>query len=385
MAINLSNLTFTEQDDVVPVSGVELIFNTGIANTLAGNDIINGRSEGTSDGLTYSFRNYGTLTTGEGNDILTGTLNDSYGFALSAVAIYNDGAIDTGDGNDIIIGIIEEADQPSYAISSIEGTIDTGDGNDIITGITQQGTGIFNLYSNINTGDGDDTITGISNAENGDGLHNDGTINTGNNDDFIISQGKFLNSGWVFLGEGNDSIAADTDFSDRAIENLGFMGTGDGKDTITTTGVIYNEGIIETGNGDDSIIVDGGIDDLTGTRYGIYNNGGAINTGDGNDSIIANEGFQSAPNSGGAWFLGEGEDYIKGYGSGDFYGGNGFDRLELTPGTYTLKKWVDNTGESVVFTKGNSLMITSEFEQLIAGGTTYDFTSLTEGQIITVA
>jgi hypothetical protein len=33
--------------------------------------------------------------------------------------------------------------------------------------------------------------------------------------------------------------------------------------------------------------------------------------GDGNDSIIANEGFESAPNSSGAWFLGEGDDYIR--------------------------------------------------------------------------
>jgi hypothetical protein len=95
--------------------------------------------------------------------------------------------------------------------------------------------------------------------------------------------------------------------------------------------------------------------------------------------------LSQAPNSSGAWFLGEGDDYIKGFGSGDFYGGNGFDKLELTPGSYTLKKWADNTGESVVFTKGNSLMITSEFEQLIAGGTTYDFASLTDGQIIVVA
>jgi hypothetical protein len=115
-------------------------------------------------------------------------------------------------------------------------------------------------------------------------------------------------------------------------------------------------------------------------RYGIYNNGGAINTGDGNDSIIANEGFESAPNSSGAWFLGEGEDYIKGFGSGDFYGGNGNDILELTPGTYTVGIW-----DRVIFAKGNSLMLASEFEQLIAGDQTYDFTSLTAGQIIVVA
>jgi hypothetical protein len=42
MAIELSNIIFTDQDDVVPVSGVEEIVNTGIANTLAGNDIITG-------------------------------------------------------------------------------------------------------------------------------------------------------------------------------------------------------------------------------------------------------------------------------------------------------------------------------------------------------
>ena len=40
MTIELSNLTFTEQDDIVPASGVDEIVNTGVANTLAGNDTI---------------------------------------------------------------------------------------------------------------------------------------------------------------------------------------------------------------------------------------------------------------------------------------------------------------------------------------------------------
>ncbi len=83
-------------------------------------------------------------------------------------------------------------------------------------------------------------------------------------------------------------------------------------------------------------------------------------------------------------FLGEDEDYIKGFGSGDFYGGSGNDTLELTPGTYTVGIWGEK-GESPIFTKGNQLMISSEFEQLIAGGTTYDFASLTDGQTISVA
>jgi hypothetical protein len=58
MAIELSNLTFTEQDDIVPLFGVEEIVNTGMANTLAGNDVIIGTS--TND---YAFENMGTLNT----------------------------------------------------------------------------------------------------------------------------------------------------------------------------------------------------------------------------------------------------------------------------------------------------------------------------------
>jgi hypothetical protein len=261
--------------------------------------------------------------------------------------------------------------------------IDTGNSDDIITGTAAHGYGISN-QGNITTGDGNDTITGIGDL-NYSGLYNSirGTINTEDGNDSIISHGKFYNYGNVFLGDGNDSIAADTGFPNLALENFRFIGTGDGNDIITSTGFIYNEGVIETGKGDDSIIVDGGTEDITGTTYGIKNKGGAINMGDGNDSIIANEGFESDSNSSGAWFLGEGEDYIKGFGSGDFYGGEGQDTLELTPGTYTVGIWGEGD-TSVIFTKGSSLMITSEFEQLIAGSTIYNFASLTAGQTIVV-
>jgi hypothetical protein len=446
MDIELSNLTFTDQDDVVPASGGGQIVNTGIVNTLAGND----RITGSGARFKYSFLNGGVLNTGDGDDILTGSRNvnedpdlggagfRTYGGEFSAATFTGirryGGIIETGNGNDKITGIAQRGagiavtfggtintgnDNDTITGTATNtgirldkgGTVDTGNGNDIITGTgffgfensstfntgdgndiitgtdtTGGGYGIYNnietvvsQYSTnnitIDTGDGDDIITGIG----GIGIYNDATINTGNSADSIISQGSFINKGNVFLEDGNDSIIADANLPDRALENFNFIGTGDGNDTIITTGVIYNEGIIETGNGDDSIIVNG-----TGTGYGIYNNGGAINMGDGNDSIIANEGFESGSNSSGAWFLGEGNDYIKGYGSGDFYGGNGNDTLELTPGTYTVGIWGEG-GESPIFTKGNQLMITSEFEKLKAGNTLYDFTSLTAGQIITVA
>jgi hypothetical protein len=527
MAIELSDITFTEQDDVVPASGVEEIVNTGVANTFAGNDKIIGTGETLRAILFYSLytvgiynksngtintdngddeitgygnigiynESNGTINTGNGRDKITGYGSQTDSSALDHTGVFNDGIINTDSGDDTISGYAT-GDYPGGVVNSgsintgngddniigdglsggvtngAGGTINTGNGDDSIIGTSSQDWGIYNGgytdendFPIINTGNGDDSIIGTSsginaigigvvykgaiNTNNGndsiigtgsvlgiicaeDGIidtgdGNDiltgingialgsfsgsnsskGTIKTGKGDDIItgigrisndtlctidtdadndsiISEGNFTNKGNVFLGEGNDSITADTTYIfDRALENFGFIGTGDGNDIINSTGIIYNQGVIETGNGDDSIIVNGGVDD-NGTRYGIYNNGGAINMGDGNDSITANEGFQSGSNSSGAWFLGEGDDYIKGFGSGDFYGGNGNDTLELTSGTYTVGIWGEG-GESPIFTKGNQLMITSEFEKLKAGSIIYDFTSLTAGQIITVA
>jgi hypothetical protein len=64
---------------------------------------------------------------------------------------------------------------------------------------------------------------------------------------------------------------------------------------------------------------------------------------------------------------------------------NGRDTLELTAGTYTV---VIN-GATVTFNGKNSsgfdvTMNTTGFEQLIAGSTTYAFSSLSNGQRITI-
>ncbi len=415
MAIELSDLMFTEQDDIVPESGVAQILNTYIANTLAGNDIINGSSIGNNyyDSLGFGFKNVGVLNTDDGNDAITGITSENP-FIYNNYGLVNEGTLNAGEGNDVITGSgyyirtgyyngiynsgTLNAGEGDDRITGFgngenglvnEGTLNTEDGNDIITA-SGQFKGIFiNDRATLNTGEGNDTIIGSASGAYGDGYGGygifmyDSTINTGNGEDSIISQGTFLNWGGVFLGHGNDSITS-TNYSQRAFENYNFIEIGDGDDIITSNGLIYNLGIINTGNVNDSIIANGGIDEITGNYYSIYNNGGNINTGDGNDSIIANAGFQSGENSSGSVFLGEGEDYIKSFGNGDFYGGSGNDILELTPGTYTVGIWGEG-GESPIFTKGNQLMITSEFETLIAGGITYNFASLTAGQIITVA
>ena len=495
MAIELSTITFTEQDDIVPVSGVEEISNTSLANTLAGDDIITGTGkfitslpfevfsgpyyysytiknysglsnayatlntatgndritgivknsenffeEDSHSGITNSFgtintedgddtitgiiqnptshfgpsggiyNHYATINTGDGNDIITGTAepiitdsnqvraagirseystidtgdgNDtitgtgleglSAGIDLNSGGTFNTGKGDdiitgigailnlmvtfnTGEGNDTIIGSAKNLIYGAAIYNS--GSMDTGDGNDIINGtniindniIGSTGYGIFNEQGSIDTGDGNDIITGLSDI----GCYNGGSINTGNGEDSIIFQGGLNNEGEVFLGDGNDSISVDPDYSDVALENFQMIDTGNGNDIITSTGVIYNQSVIETGNGDDSIIADGGFEALGG-RYN-YEALGYVS-------------------------LGNGKDNLKSFGSGQFSGGNGNDTLELTSGTYTIGIWYT----AVTFTKGSNIMVASEFEKLIAGSTTYDFTSLTKGQTITVA
>jgi len=137
MAIELSNLTFTEQDDLVPASGVEQIFNSyrRVANTLLGNDTITGigsldYNDPTSN---YGIFNSGTLDMAEGNDVITGT---TYG-----TGIYNSGTLDMAEGNDVISGTA------TYSGIINAGTLDTAEGDDIITANGQGAVG----FNNINT------------------------------------------------------------------------------------------------------------------------------------------------------------------------------------------------------------------------------------------
>jgi hypothetical protein len=407
MTIELSNLTFTNQADIVPASGVEQIFNTGIANTLAGDDIITGTVD--SDSIPTVLQIYdgfpdwwpgqrpgiyndigGVIETGGGNDIITGISQGREGiipdYGDDSDGIINRGTIDTGNGKDIIIGIaqnprgsagivgLEESHSiintgdgddtiigtgPAMGIgNTYNNTLDTGRGDDIITG--NGSIGLYNTSANFNTGDGNDTITGNC-TEYGVGLYNGGFMDTGDGDDIITGAIDLtrINDGFYLIGIQN------TDFG-------GIINTGNGDDTITSIGLFVNYGTIDTGNGDDII-----------TSIGLLENYGTgiIDTGNGNDSIITEGGFSSSYGSLGSMFLGNGKDYLKGFGSGIFNGGNGKDTLELTSGSYT----VGISGTAVNFTKDGIIMNTSEFEKLQAGNTIYNFSSLTNGQTISVA
>jgi len=366
MAIELSYERFNNGDDIVPwYSAEEVILNTGFANTLAGDDKITGVGPGRRPSIYDSgIINRGTLYTGEGNDMITGTY-DATEYSLhnaNYVSPPNNGRSPYRDNRGNFYYYPEDPNGPiplpvnNYGIYN-SGTIDTGDDNDTITGsnITQSG-----YLMNI-------TLRHVGYTRSSVGIYNGGTIKTGEGADSLISDGEFMNGyyGQVLLEGGDDTIT-----SYGVIYNNGEINTGSSDDIITSYGVIYNDSEINTGSGNDTI-----------TSYDVIYNGGKIDTASGNDFIIAREGFESGLNNSGSVVLGQGEDSLYGFGSGDFDGGGDVDTIELTFGSYT----VGRVGAAVSFTKGSSVMITSEFEKLKAGSTTYDFISLTAGQIITVA
>src|SRR4028118_129163 len=153
MPIELSDITFTEQDDIVPPSGMEPIFVPSYVtiNTLAGDDIINGGNYITDISTdNFGFSNIlGTLNTNSGNDLITGIYQGSSSDSI-APGIENRGnnssdaglaTINTGDGNDTLTGISSNNDSnndPNFfygsGIENVIGSIDTGDGNDMKIG-----------------------------------------------------------------------------------------------------------------------------------------------------------------------------------------------------------------------------------------------------------
>ncbi len=322
MAIELSYERFNNGDDIVPwYSTEEVILNTGSTNTLAGNDKITGVGPGISSGIYDSgIINRSTLDMGPGDDMITGTYDDT------EYSLHNANYVTLRPNNGRSIYKDERGRTLYYPDDSIplpvnnygiynSGTIDTGDGNDTITGINSSN--MYKPKNYISLYDWD-TIA-IYNPDK-IGIYNGGTINTDYGNDSIISQGKFINSGNVFLGEDDD--------------------------TITSYGVIYNSGKIETGRGDDSIIAD--------TFYAGFDGLGSVSLEDGNDSL-------------------------RGFGNGNFNGGQGVDTLQLTSGGSYI---VGISGTAVSFTMGNSVMNTSDFEIFIAGGTVYDLTELFNGRTI---
>ena len=138
-----------------------------------------------------------------------------------------------------------------------------------------------------------------------------------------------------------------------------------GNDKITGTSIyelgIDNDGTINTGKGDDTITG-------TSTRDEGIDNDGTINTGKGSDVVDALEGRFGGN---GDTYLGGGSDTIKGFGTGNFYGGNGIDKMLFSRGTYIVS-------DSVIVSDSMKMNV-NEFENI--GGANGGLFALKDGTL----
>jgi Ca2+-binding RTX toxin-like protein len=199
----------------------------------------------------------------------------------------------------------------------------------------------------VTTLDGDDFI--VSDAYEGIGIDNSGTVKTGQGNDLIKGNALTLginNSGLIDTGKGNDSIISDF-YAEVGIDNSGTIKTGNGSDTVFGQAVflgIDNSGTIKTGNGNDTI-------DGVGLNEKGINNSGKIETGNGDDIIVGGGGFDGIWNSG-KIETGNGDDMIEGYGGrfvlaisndGLIETGNGDDTIKGFGGEFTFG--IENSGK----------------------------------------
>ncbi len=309
--INFENVTTGNGNNTVTGTGGANIINTG-----TGDDTVNGGN------------GRDVVNLGAGNDTYSDTAqNDANGRDIVNGGAGNDtinggGGNDTlngGDGNDLIFG--------ANGFDIINGgngfdTIFGGNGNDTVNG--GNGRDVTDL------GDGDDTYTDtaqndafgrdIVNGGNGNDTINGGgandTLSGDNGNDTIFGGNGFdtINGGDGFDelngGNGNDTVNGG---NGRDVANL-----GDGDDTYSDTAQNDANGrdIVNGGNGNDNINGGGGNDTLNGE--------------DGNDTIFGANGFDILNGGTGfdTLFGGNGGDTVNGgLGNDTLFGGNGNDTL----------------------------------------------------------
>ena len=350
----LDRFLFTNGDDYAfSGSGWRNHFGSGIF-TLAGDDVIIGEAISLSGNtfLSYGistlgdFDGGGSIDTGVGNDLIKG---------LGTIGIENILCqIIMGAGDDEISGMGGD-----YGISQTDAKIITGEGSDLIRGgDLRTNVGIINRKSSvINSGPGDDKITGQGVSQ---GIHNteNSLILTKKGDDIVVGESardfgiKNVGGGRIDTGGNNDKILGKG--FDCGIHN-GTNGstiiTGADEDQIIGEGDegIYNLGSIQTDAGDD--VITG-----SGRKCAIFNDG-SISTGTGVDTV---DGFAGGFRGSGRVNLGEGDDVLKGFGTGRFNGGRGFDRIILNDGTYKISfNFNDLEASYTIASQGLEMIVTS--------------------------
>ncbi len=283
--------------------------------------------------IANGINNSGELTTGTGNDNI-------YGEVIGSVAAI---ATATADAT-AIVEYIPEA--PVDEITAFAGAIAQSLVNATITA-----TGIKNVGGRIDTESGADNISAIA-------FSDSATYAKTFTDSY--SSGTHHN---LALAEAVAEAVATARDKAIAIDNTrGSIQTGKGRDTITAIAYATDKaiaienttGIIETGKGADNIEAYAtGLD-----SYGIF--GGTIDMGRGRDRVEASS-FGGGVNIN----MGEGRDFVAGFGDATVNGGNDFDILSFD--SYTIEDFNISLGASnnnqVSFERDGIMMTTTKFEQ----------------------
>ena len=336
---------------------VDGISNLGEINLGKGNDRLVGNGIGTID--VDGIENRNLITTGMGADLIVAKAVGNDGIA----AINNLGSIKTGQGDDRVLGeatdltgivseVIEGGETQggfSFGISSdINTLIDTGSGADQVVGISTlddsgqavdgNSSGVLNQGAFIRLGDGDDELIGQSIAS--------GPQDSAGIAGLATSSELFPELGLVRatidLGDGNDAVSGfgQSAGGERAggialfgAELTSISGNnaiqGEAIGGLITAGILVDSfSTIGLGNGSDSVT--GIASEGVFVNAGISNDG-LIQLGKGSDLIDASLGGFAGV---GETQLGGGDDEIRGFGTGQFFGGGGTDTISLGEGTY---------------------------------------------------
>jgi hypothetical protein len=309
---------------------------TAVAATFANIDV---------NAIANGINNSGTLGTGKGNDSVDGDIDTSIVAVATAqanaAAIVE--AIAQAPVNDnleafalAIAKSIANAEVIATGVNNSGGKFTTMRGGDTINAVANSASAILSEVSASAlsgvTGEGEALALAVAEAV---ARVQDKAIaidNTG---------------GSILTGKGHDTIKATANGVDKAI-------------AIENT-----NGIIDTGNGDDSIEAD-----ANGSEsYDIF--GGTINMGKGADRIQASS-FGGGVNI----KMGNGKDFVEGFGDAIVNGGKSFDILSLDSfnlDDFNISLGATNENE-VSFERDGITMTTSNFEQFNFGNGSSIFT-----------
>ncbi len=377
-AINASAISAADlsSESTVNAHGIE---NKGSISTNRGSDLVRGSATAQISAQANAVSN----AIAYADQLDTFAIADTFGnINVDAIAngINNTGKIGTGQGSDSVDGelvasLTAVATAEANAIAFVETIAKAPVNQNLIAfadaiavslaNATITATAIKNVGGHIASGKGGDSINAIATSDSNTFSEASAATSAA----VTPENAALANALAVAIAEAEDTAIA--------IDNTqGLIGMGTGKDTIKATAngeikgiaIKNSQGTIRTGGGADIIEAYAtGIEE----SYGIF--GGTIRTGDGADTVKASS-FGGGVNI----RMGNGKDFVEGFGSATVNGGDGFDELNLGSNNFEDFKISlgGNNNNKVNFEQNGIIMNTAKFEQFDFNNGSFSYNQL---------